>query len=187
LSAPPERANSGIFLGLGSNLGDRREHLLEALRRLPGRQVAPIRCSPIYLTEAVTRGPQPDFLNLVVEVSSTLAPEALLTAIQEIETALGRPVRPAGKTPQPRTLDIDILLHRELIVRSSRLSVPHPRLHLRRFVLRPLADLDAAILVPGTDHSVAWHLANCADRAAVIPYLAAPPLTSDGARSLAEP
>jgi 2-amino-4-hydroxy-6-hydroxymethyldihydropteridine diphosphokinase len=189
---PPVRTSAakgegGIFLGLGSNLGDRHEHLLGALGRLSDHGIVPLRCSPIYLTEAVATGPQPDFLNLVVEVRTPLPPDALLTAVQAIETALGRPPRGAGKAPRPRTLDIDILLHRDLIVRSSRLSIPHPRLHLRRFVLRPLADLDAAVLVPGTNRSVGWHLSNCVDRAAVTRYLAAPALPSPAERGRAEP
>jgi len=176
-----------VFLGLGSNLGDRREQLAAALRSLPRHGIAPVRCSPVYLTEAVTREPQPDFLNLVVEVRTALRPAALLSAVQAIERELGRPPRRAKARPQPRTLDIDILLHGQLIVRSSRLSVPHPRLHLRRFVLRPLADLDATLLVPGTGRSVGWHLAHCADRAAVTPYLAAPVVPHAAGRSRAEP
>jgi len=135
----------------------------------------------------VARSPQPDFLNLVVEVRTMLLPGALLTAMQEVEVALGRPARRAAGGPSPRTLDIDLLLYRDRILRSRRLSVPHLRLHLRRFMLRPLADLDASIVVPGTGRTVASHLALCPDRAAVTPYLPAPALPTAGGRARPQP
>jgi 2-amino-4-hydroxy-6-hydroxymethyldihydropteridine diphosphokinase len=176
LSSLAEEGEGGVFLGLGSNLGDRRENLAAGLRRLHRVGIVPRSCSPIYLTEAVTPSPQPDFLNLVVEVRTTLAPRELLAAVQAIETELGRPSHRGENTPAPRTLDIDILLHRDLILRSESLSVPHPRLHLRRFVLQPLADLGAGIMVPGTGRAVGTHLALCPDRASVTRYLLAPAL-----------
>jgi len=187
LIAPTGSGESGIFLGLGSNLGDRRANLASGLRRLRRLGVVPLRCSPIYLSEAVTPSPQPDFLNLVVEVATSVPPAALLTALQGIELALGRPHRRGGGAPLPRTLDIDLLLYRDRILRSVQLTLPHPRLHLRRFVLIPLADLDAGIVVPGTGRTVSSHLNLCEDGAAVIPYLPAPALPRGTGRSRPTP
>jgi len=175
--------NSGIYLGFGSNLGDRLAYLERSLERLLDLGLAPLRCSPVYETEAVTPSPQPDFLNLVAEVRSSLPPGALLAALLEVEIALGRPrLRSAGSSPEPRTLDLDLLLHRDLVVASERLTVPHPRLCLRRFVLQPLADLAPEVVVPGTGRDVRTLLAACPDRSAVTPYLPAPAIPRRGNR-----
>jgi len=128
------------YIGLGSNLGDREERLAAAVRLLqesPGVDV--VRRSPIY--ETTPWGPvpdQPDFLNAVCAIATTLAPRPLLERLLAIEAALGRERR---GSPGPRTVDLDLLLYDDRVIDEDGLKVPHPRLHLRAFVLVPLCDL----------------------------------------------
>ena len=126
------------YVGLGANLGERETALrsaLAAIGRLPGTCV--MRVSPLYGSAPVDAG-GPDYLNAVAELTTTLAPQALLEALQTIERGAGRerPYRNA-----PRTLDLDILWFGGQIIDSPALTVPHPRMAERAFVLRPLADL----------------------------------------------
>lgn len=123
------------FLGLGSNLGDRHRHLLDAVAALP--DVAAV--SPVYESEPIG-GPsgQPPYLNLVVELHTDRSPRELLEVAGRIEAAAGR-VR--SEPDGPRTLDVDILLVGDLTVDDPDLVIPHPRMWQRRFVLLPLADL----------------------------------------------
>ncbi len=135
-----------VYLSLGSNLGDREANLRAALRLLNPRRV-----SPIYETEPVDHTAQPFFLNLVAEVETSLMPMQLLSHTQRIERDLGRKrTIPKG----PRTIDIDILLYGTTIIASKRLEIPHPRLHERRFVLKPLADLAPDLRHPVTHLTV---------------------------------
>jgi para-aminobenzoate synthetase component I len=137
-SKPVNRVQTA-YLGLGGNLGDRLAVLSEALgllARAPEVRIA--RVSPVYETKAVGLTDQPDFLNLVVEVETTLTPHTLLDVCLAIEQQLGRVRRERWG---PRTLDIDVLLHADLTLSDNRLTLPHPRLHERAFVLAPLADL----------------------------------------------
>ena len=144
------------YLGLGSNVGDRELHLRRALDRLstPGLRI--LRVSPIYETEPVDYANQRWFLNLVVEAETSLFPVQLLAHISRIERGLGR-VRTVPKGP--RTIDIDILLYGQRVVRSARLEIPHPRLAERRFVLAPLADLAPDLRHPVTGLAVREMLA----------------------------
>lgn len=126
------------YVGLGANLGEREAALrnaLTALGQCPGTRV--LRVSPLYGSAPVDAG-GPDYLNAVAEVATTLTPEALLQAMQAIEQSAGRerPYRNA-----PRTLDLDILWFGDQVIDSPDLTVPHPRMAERAFVLRPLADL----------------------------------------------
>ena len=130
------------YLGLGSNIGDREAHLEAAIEKL-----APVRRSPIYETEPVDYVQQRWFLNLVVELETSLFPMQLLTRIQKIERDLGR-VRNIPKGP--RTIDIDILLFGDAVIRTPKLVIPHPRMAERRFVLAPLADLAPDLRHPVT-------------------------------------
>ena len=131
------------FLGLGSNLGDRWEHLRTAVAALPAEEVVGV--SPVYETEPVG-GPagQPRYLNLVVELATQRSPRELLEVARTLESAAGR-VRAERHGPRP--LDVDVLLVGDVAVDEPDLVVPHPRMHERRFVLAPLADL-APDLVP---------------------------------------
>ena len=142
------RMRAGI--ALGSNLGDRLANLIagrEAVLRLPG-VTAPVLHSRVYETEPV--GTEPDaepFLNAVMEIEFTGDPLALLTALRSIESALGRPTRYPRNAP--RTLDLDILYISDLALHDAALILPHPRLHLRRFVLAPLNDVRPDLRLPG--------------------------------------
>jgi 2-amino-4-hydroxy-6-hydroxymethyldihydropteridine diphosphokinase len=133
-----------VYLGLGSNVGDRERNLAAALEQLAGPALRVLRVSSTYETEPVDYTDQRWFLNLVVEAETELFPMQLLTRIVKVERALGR-VRTVPKGP--RTLDIDILLYGRVVVRSARLEIPHPRMGERRFVLAPLAEL-----APGLRH-----------------------------------
>ncbi len=127
-----------VYLSLGSNLGDRAEHLRAALAALPSDRLIVVRVSSVYETAPVDKLDQPDFLNVAAEIQTTLFPMQLLSRTQRIERALGRR-RFVEKGP--RTVDIDILLYGDSVIRSPQLVVPHPRMHLRRFVLEPMAEL----------------------------------------------
>jgi len=137
------------FVGLGSNLGERNAMLdraVVALRQLPGTEVRAV--STLRDTEPVGIGDQPRFLNGAVELETNLDPQSLLDALLGIERALGRDRRgvpPGG----PRTIDLDLLLYEAEQIAQPGLELPHPRLHERRFALEPLAELDAALFVPG--------------------------------------
>ena len=136
-----------VFLGLGSNVGDREANLREAIGRLTAPDLRVLRTSPVYETEPVGYAAQRWFLNQVVEAETALFPLQLLARVARIERALGR-VRtvPNG----PRTIDIDILLYGRSVVRGARLEIPHPRMAERRFVLAPLADLAPDLRHPVT-------------------------------------
>ncbi len=156
-SKPANRVQTA-YLGLGANLGDRHATLAEALARLAATpEVRIARVSPVYETAAVVltgQPPQPDFLNLVIEVETTLTPHALLDACLAIEQALGRVRRERWGA---RTLDLDLLFFGDSGLADDRLTLPHPRLHERAFVLAPLADLAPDLLVNNTP--VRAHLA----------------------------
>jgi 2-amino-4-hydroxy-6-hydroxymethyldihydropteridine diphosphokinase len=129
-----------VYLGLGSNLGDRAAQLAAAVAALERAGVAVRRRSPLYETRPVGVVDQPPFLNAVAEAETRLAPPALLAAVKAIERALGRVPGPRWG---PRAIDIDILLYGDarVICREPWLEIPHPRLWERQFVLVPLADL----------------------------------------------
>ncbi|MBZ5729391.1 MAG: 2-amino-4-hydroxy-6-hydroxymethyldihydropteridine diphosphokinase [Acidobacteriia bacterium] len=135
-----------VYLGLGSNVGDRERNLRAAMERLAAPGLRILRVSPVYETEPLEYTAQAWFLNLVVEAETELFPMQLLARAGRIERALGR-VRAVPKGP--RTIDIDILLYGQAVVRNATLEIPHPRMGERRFVLAPLADL-----APGLRHPV---------------------------------
>jgi 2-amino-4-hydroxy-6-hydroxymethyldihydropteridine diphosphokinase len=139
------------YLSLGSNMGDRRGHLREAIAKLTEAGLRVTRVSPVYETEPVDFKDQGWFLNLVVEIETDLFPMQLLSRTQKIEQAMGRR-RTVAKGP--RLIDIDILLYGRTIVKAATLESPHPLMAERRFVLAPLADLDPELRHPGTHRSV---------------------------------
>ncbi|HEX6940035.1 MAG TPA: 2-amino-4-hydroxy-6-hydroxymethyldihydropteridine diphosphokinase [Longimicrobiales bacterium] len=144
-----------VYLGVGTNLGDREANLRTALRRLGalGRIAA---VSSVYRSEPVGHRPQPDFWNLVVELETVLTPEALLREAQRVEAELGR-VRSFRNAPRP--MDIDLLLYDDGIIDSPVLTVPHPRMMERGFVLRPLVEIAPGLRHPVTGERFADRLA----------------------------
>ena len=135
------------YVALGANIGDPRRQLLAAfddLDRLPGTRVRAR--SSLYRSAPAGYADQPDFLNAVAELDTALEPEALLAALQEIEARHGRE---RSFRNAPRTLDLDLLLYGDRAAASERLTLPHPRMHDRSFVLQPLAEIAPDVDVPG--------------------------------------
>ena len=133
-----------VYLALGSNLGDRLANLEAAIIALPPA-VKVLERSPVYETAPWGVTSQPDFLNMVLQGETRLAPTALLTCLKRIETDLGR--LPSVRYG-PRLIDMDILFYDDLVLNIPELVLPHPRLHERAFVLVPLADLAAGLVHP---------------------------------------
>ena len=137
------------FVGLGSNLGEREVTLRAAVKRLRSLPEVEVKgVSSFRDTEPVDYLDQPRFLNGAVELETDLSARALLGALLELERAFGRD-RSGGPPHGPRTLDLDLLLYGAATIDEPLLKVPHPRLHERRFVLEPLAELDPDLEVPG--------------------------------------
>ncbi len=143
------------YLGLGSNVGDREAELRAAVKNLREAGVNVCEVSSIYETEPVGELlEQPDFLNAAVRIRTELAPEQLLGLCKAIEAAHGR----SALQPRhaPRGLDIDLLLLGALVIRTERLTLPHPQVSSRRFVLAPLLELDSDLRLPdGTELAAA--------------------------------
>lgn len=135
------------YVGIGSNLGEPRRQIESALAdlgRLPGTRLA--RCSSLYRSAPAGHADQPDFLNAVARLETGLGAEALLGELQDIERRHGRERSFANA---PRTLDLDLLLYDGRVLDSPRLTLPHPRMHERAFVLAPLAEIAPLAGVPG--------------------------------------
>ncbi len=142
------------YIALGANLDDPAATVraaFAALANLPESRI--VKTSSLYSTAPIGLKNQPDFINAVAVLETTLAPEALLDALLDIEQRFGR--RRAEKNG-PRTLDLDILLYNELMLDLPRLTLPHPRLHLRAFVLYPLAEVAPTLNLPGRGAIAAW-------------------------------
>jgi len=165
------------YIGLGSNLGDRQATLRQAVRRLGtyGRVVA---VSSLYETEPVGYRDQPWFLNAVVALETTLGPRELLAALLAIERDFGRE---RTFRNAPRTLDLDLLLYDGLVEQSEDLSIPHPRLHERSFVLVPLAEIAPELSHPLFAVPVRVLLERLGDRATEVRRVAGPEWVSEGA------
>ena len=136
------------YLGLGSNVGDRRANLQAAVEDLWVHRVPVLASSSVYETEPVGEVvDQRDFYNACVRIETELEPEALLDACKAVERALGR--APGGVRHGPRPIDVDLLLLEDLEYESERLRLPHREVTTRRFVLLPLLELDPELVVPG--------------------------------------
>ncbi|MEM9079068.1 MAG: 2-amino-4-hydroxy-6-hydroxymethyldihydropteridine diphosphokinase [Verrucomicrobiota bacterium] len=138
------------YLALGSNLGDRQAHLTQAREILQKLSTTDIVSAPLYETDPLDCPPDsPPFLNTVLKLETTLTPQELLAETQAIEAQLGRESLATRTTNAPRPIDIDLLLHGDTVRDTPEITLPHPRLHQRRFVLQPLRDL-APDLTPPT-------------------------------------
>jgi 2-amino-4-hydroxy-6-hydroxymethyldihydropteridine diphosphokinase len=144
------RMHKVVYLSLGSNVGDREANLREAISKLSevGQVVA---VSAFYETEPVDTGPQPWFLNCAVKLDTEKMPRQLIAAILSLEQSMGRQRR---KEKAPRTIDIDVLLFGSSIVELPSLTIPHPRMHQRRFVLEPLAEIAPEARHPGFKRTI---------------------------------
>ena len=155
------------YVGLGSNLGDRAGYLLLAVRGMLDAGLDVIRLSSIYETEPVEYEEQPAFLNMVAELrGSTLpSPDQMLARLLRIEYALGRK---RDVRMGPRTIDLDLLLFKDQVSDTEFLTLPHPRLHSRRFVLVPLAELVPNLVHPVLGKSLSALLTETKDYSTVV-------------------
>jgi 2-amino-4-hydroxy-6-hydroxymethyldihydropteridine diphosphokinase len=154
------------FIGLGSNLGNERngifespkQQLLNAIQSIDNQTtIHLISTSYFYQTEAIGPGDQPDYINAAIKIKTSLSANQLLLALQNIENQQGRVRKERWGA---RTLDLDILIFDQLIENSEQLTLPHPRAHERAFVLAPLKDLDANLIIPKRGN-ISNLLANC--------------------------
>ena len=149
------------FIALGSNLGDPASTLrraIAALAEMPQSRLAT--ASSLYRSTPMGHADQPDFVNAVAQLSTTLAPQALLAALLAIEKDFGRE---RTFRNAPRTLDLDLLLYDAQVLDEPGLCLPHPRMHQRAFVLAPLIEIAPACIIPGRGSAADW-LARCGEQ-----------------------
>ena len=159
-------SSENAFVSLGSNLGDRAGNLILAVRGMMDSGMQVSRLSSIYETEPVETFPQPNFLNMVAEISADglAEPEQTLARLLRVEYALGR----TREVPNgPRTIDLDLLFFRDEVRTSEFLTLPHPRLTQRRFVLQPLAELASNFLHPVLNKTIEQLLNEVQDASSV--------------------
>ena len=159
------RNHTKAYVSIGSNLGDRAGNLLLAVRGMTEASLYVCRLSSIYETQAVSEIEQPPFLNMVVEVGNPLpTPEQVMARLLRIEFVLGRT---REVKDGPRTIDLDLLLYGHVEKSSQFLILPHPRLHERRFVLEPLAEIAPQLLHPILKSTAMQMLESSADKSTV--------------------
>ncbi len=161
-----------VFLGIGTNLGNRESNLAEAVKQIGEFAGTVTGFSSVYETEPWGFEASDEFLNMVLKAETSLAPLALLKRILMIESDMGR-VR-GEERYSSRLIDIDILLYDDLIIDEETLKIPHPLLHKRRFVLVPLCEIAAEKIHPVLKKSFAELLENCEDRSEVKKYVGPP-------------
>ena len=138
---------SKIYIALGSNLEEPRKQIYRAINLIDAiDEISVTQKSSLYKTKPIGKIDQPDFINAAIEVEGNISPENLHTALQDIETQTGR-IR--MELNEPRTLDLDILLIDDLIMKTKKLTVPHPRMHQREFVIVPLFEINQKLNIPG--------------------------------------
>jgi len=153
-----------VFIGIGSNLGDTIGNCKIALDEIENFAEI-VRISSLYETEPVGNEDQPNFINSVVEINTDLSPHELLTHLKSIEDKLGR-VR--GEKWGPRVIDLDIIFYDDLVMKYDDLIIPHPRAHLRRFVLEPICEIAPDFIHPELETSILELLEKLGDSKMVI-------------------
>ncbi len=147
------------YVGLGSNLGDKRANIALAVRML-GEKAGKVVClSSFYDTDPWGFESQNRFVNAALRIDTMLTPAALLATAKEIERTMGRMQKTHGGVYRDRTIDIDILLIEGVAINTPELTIPHPLMHMREFVLRPLAEIAPDLVVPATGKTVSSSLA----------------------------
>lgn len=176
--SPPPSPFEFAYIGLGSNLGDRAGNLLAAVRTMMEAGLEIMRLSSVYETEPVETFPQPAFLNMVAELRGDKlpSPDLLMRTLLEIEQRLGRNRKVPGG---PRNIDLDFLLFGNRLQATPTLTLPHPRLHQRRFALEPLAELCPQLVHPKLQRTIEQLFAATTDNSEV--RLWKPPLISNSA------
>jgi 2-amino-4-hydroxy-6-hydroxymethyldihydropteridine diphosphokinase len=155
-----------VFLGIGTNLGERGTNIKEAVTAIGKNIGTVLKCSSLYETEPWGFKSENQFLNIVLEVETELTPSGVLGAILMIEAFLGR--SRDGKQYSSRVIDIDILLYEDMIIDEVSLKVPHPHLHKRKFVLVPLNEIAPDLIHPVLKKNIAALLRLCEDKSAVL-------------------
>ena len=148
------------YLSLGSNVGNRFDHLEKALARLNNEVGITLVISHVYETEAWGKTDQPSFLNQIVGISTTKKPQDLLKVLQEIEDSMGRERKIKWG---PRTLDLDILFYNDQIINELGLVIPHPEIQNRRFILKPLNEVAPELIHPIIGKSIEELYKSCSD------------------------
>jgi len=159
--------NHAVYVALGSNLGDREANIKKALALLIETPHLHVRRISSFIENPAVGGPEdaPDFLNAAVELTTTLAPHALMKRLLEIEREMGRT---RDKKWEPRPIDLDLLLFGDQIISDDTLIVPHPLMHERRFVIQPLAEIAPNVVHPTLEIPISMILDNLAhDRSAI--------------------
>ncbi|HEY5470241.1 MAG TPA: 2-amino-4-hydroxy-6-hydroxymethyldihydropteridine diphosphokinase [Bacteroidales bacterium] len=154
-----------VFLGLGTNLGNREKNLNDAFTGIREQIGKVLEASSVYETEPWGFQSESKFLNIVIKVETGLSPSMLLEAILLIELRLGR-VR-SGNQFSSRIIDIDILLYEDQVIDKSELKIPHPKLHERKFVLVPLVEIEPDLVHPVLKKTMASLLESCEDKSEV--------------------
>jgi 2-amino-4-hydroxy-6-hydroxymethyldihydropteridine diphosphokinase len=158
---------TGIYLSLGSNVGERGENIARAIAALAGFGVRVVKRSALYETEPVEMREPEWFLNCVVEAQTDLPPRELMRALLEIERSLGRERTASVTQKLPRIIDLDILFYGSEVIREAGLEIPHPRMAERRFVLVPLAEIAPGVMHPVLKKTVREVLLETNDRSEV--------------------
>jgi 2-amino-4-hydroxy-6-hydroxymethyldihydropteridine diphosphokinase len=157
-----------VYLGLGSSMGDREDFLRKAVALL-GQACGPIiDVSPVYVTGPVGFESEHDFLNMVIMLQTDIIPAGLVKTVLELEASLGR-IR-GRERYSPRTIDIDILLYGDEIIDEPSVTIPHPRMHERRFVLVPLNDIAPEVIHPVFKKDIRTLLEECPDKSGITPF-----------------
>ena len=138
---------SKIYIALGSNLEEPSQQIYKAINLIDAiDELSVMHTSSLYKTKPIGKIDQPDFINAAIKLEGTISPENLHAALQDIETQAGR-IR--MELNEPRTLDLDILLIDDLIMKTKKLTIPHPRMHQRQFVIVPLYEINQKLNIPG--------------------------------------